>query len=88
MSSDPQPNAEDADELEAEIDRAIAACGGDLRAASRALMRRQQLFGIGSQRTDEGSFTRLCAWKISNLFRLGVNHAGCNLFRGAALHRG
>ena len=32
MSSDPQPKAEDADELEAEIDRAIDTCGGDIRA--------------------------------------------------------
>jgi hypothetical protein len=38
MSSDPRPNAEDADELEAAIDRAIDACGGDLRATIRALI--------------------------------------------------
>jgi len=38
MSSDPQPNAQDADELEADIDQAIAACGGDLRATIRALI--------------------------------------------------
>jgi hypothetical protein len=38
MSSDPQPNAQDADELEADIDQAIAACGGDLRATVRALI--------------------------------------------------
>jgi hypothetical protein len=38
MSSDPQPNAQDADELETTIDQAIAACGGDLRAAIRALI--------------------------------------------------
>jgi hypothetical protein len=38
MSSDPQPNARDADELEIAIEQAIAACGGDLRATIRALI--------------------------------------------------
>ncbi len=38
MSSDPQPNAQDADDLEAAIDQAIAACDGDLRATIRALI--------------------------------------------------
>ena len=38
MSSDPQPNAQDADELETAIDQAIATCGGDLRATIRALI--------------------------------------------------
>jgi hypothetical protein len=38
MSSDPQPNAQDADELETAIDQAIAACDGDLRATIRALI--------------------------------------------------
>lgn len=38
MSSSPQPTAPDDDELEAEVDEAIAACGGDLRATIRALI--------------------------------------------------
>ncbi|GLR96825.1 MULTISPECIES: hypothetical protein [Bradyrhizobium] len=38
MSSDSQPNAQDADELETAIDQAVAACGGDLRATVRALI--------------------------------------------------
>ena len=38
MSSDPQPNAQDADDLETAIDQAIAACDGDLRATIRALI--------------------------------------------------
>ena len=38
MSSDPQPNAQDADELEAAVDQAIAACDGDMRSAIRALI--------------------------------------------------
>jgi hypothetical protein len=38
MSSDPQPNTQDADDLETAIDQAIAACDGDLRAAIRALI--------------------------------------------------
>ena len=38
MSSEPQPNTQDADELEAEIDQAIAACDGDMRATIRALI--------------------------------------------------
>ena len=38
MSSDPQPNTGDVDELEAAVDQAIAACGGDMRSAIRALI--------------------------------------------------
>ena len=38
MSSEPQPNAQGADELETAIDQAIATCGGDLRATIRALI--------------------------------------------------
>ena len=38
MSSDPQPNAQDADELEVAIDQAIDACDGDMRATIRALI--------------------------------------------------
>ena len=38
MSSEPQPNTQDADELEAEIDQAIIACDGDMRATIRALI--------------------------------------------------
>jgi len=38
MSSSSQPNAQDADELEAAVDQAIAACGGDTRSTIRALI--------------------------------------------------
>ena len=38
MSSEPQPNTQDADELETAIDQAIAACDGDLRATIRGLI--------------------------------------------------
>ena len=38
MSSDPQARAGDTSELEAAVDQAIAACGGDLRATIRALI--------------------------------------------------
>lgn len=38
MSSGSQPNAQDADELEAAVDQAIAACDGDMRSAIRALI--------------------------------------------------
>ena len=38
MSSGSQPNAQDADELEAAVDQAIAACDGDMRSAVRALI--------------------------------------------------
>ena len=38
MSSGPQPNTTDADELEIAIDQAIAACDGDQRATIRALI--------------------------------------------------
>jgi hypothetical protein len=37
-SSASQPSAQHADELEMAVDQAIAACGGDLRAAIRALI--------------------------------------------------
>jgi hypothetical protein len=38
MSSSSQPNAQDADGLEAAVDQAIAACGGDMRSTIRALI--------------------------------------------------
>ena len=38
MSSGPQPNAQDADGLEAAVDQAIAAFGGDMRSTIRALI--------------------------------------------------
>jgi hypothetical protein len=38
MSSESQPNVQDADELEIAIEQAVAACGSDMRAAIRALI--------------------------------------------------
>jgi hypothetical protein len=38
MSSSSQPKSEEHDELEAAVDQAISACGGDTRAAIRALI--------------------------------------------------
>jgi hypothetical protein len=38
MSSGSQPNAQDTNELEAAVDQAIAACGGDMRSTIRALI--------------------------------------------------
>ena len=38
MSSDPQVNTGDVDGLEAAVDQAIAACGGDMRSTIRALI--------------------------------------------------
>jgi hypothetical protein len=38
MSSGSQANTQDADGLEAAVDEAIAACGGDMRSAIRALV--------------------------------------------------
>jgi hypothetical protein len=38
MSSEPQPNAQGADELETAIDQTIATCGGDMRATIRTLI--------------------------------------------------
>ena len=38
MSSGSRPNAQDADRLEAAVDQAIAACGGDMRSTIRALI--------------------------------------------------
>jgi hypothetical protein len=38
MSSASQPNAQDADGLEAAVDQAVAACDGDTRSTIRALI--------------------------------------------------
>ena len=38
MFSSPQPNTDDDDSLEAAVDQAIAACGGDMRSTIRALI--------------------------------------------------
>ena len=38
MSSGSQPNTQEVDELEAAVDQAIAACGGDMRSTIRALI--------------------------------------------------
>jgi hypothetical protein len=38
MSFRSQPNTQDADELEAAVDHAIAACDGDMRSTIRALI--------------------------------------------------
>jgi DNA anti-recombination protein RmuC len=38
MSSSSQPHAEEDDGLEAAVDQAIAACGGDMRSTIRALI--------------------------------------------------
>ena len=38
MPSDSLPNTQGADGLEAAVDQAIAACGGDLRSTIRALI--------------------------------------------------
>ena len=38
MSSSAKPHTEDDDGLDAAVDQAIAACGGDLRATVRALI--------------------------------------------------
>ena len=38
MSSEPLPNAPEKDELEAAVDQAIDACGGNLRETIRALI--------------------------------------------------
>ena len=38
MSSGSQPNKQEVDELEAAVDQAIAACGGDMRSTIRALI--------------------------------------------------
>ena len=38
MPSGPQPNTQDADGLEAAVELAVAACGGDMRSTIRALI--------------------------------------------------
>jgi len=46
MSSASEANAWDADELEAAVDQAIAACDGDLRSTIRELIVANDYFGI------------------------------------------
>jgi hypothetical protein len=61
MSQQVAPNPQaDADRLEAEADEAIAACGGDVREALKALIVANEVSGIGSLRIDAGCFARLC----------------------------
>jgi len=38
MSSGSQPNTQDADELGAAVDQAVASCSGDMRSTIRALI--------------------------------------------------
>ena len=45
MSSAPQANAQDTEDLEAAIDQAIAACDGDMRATIRALIMANSYLG-------------------------------------------
>ena len=71
MSSSPQPNAEgDDDGLEAAVDQAISACGGDMRATIRALIVANEYLETEVSRADEGGLPRLCAGPVSELFRL------------------
>jgi hypothetical protein len=59
---DCQPTSEP-DRLEAATDQAIAACGGDVREAVKALIG-QRIFGSGGLRIDAGRVARLRAWKV------------------------
>jgi hypothetical protein len=54
---------------------------------SSVLLPRERISGDRGDGTDEGRLSRLCAREISYLFRLGANHDGSNLLRGAALRR-
>src|ERR1700688_2714181 len=86
MSSGSQPNTQDADGLEAAVDQDIAACGATPLDHPRADCR-ERISGIRGDRTDEGRLSRLCAREVSYLLRLGEDHDGSNLLRGAALRR-
>ena len=84
MSSESQPNAQDANELETAIDQAIATCDGDMRATIRTLIVANNYLESEVGELMKAVSPRLCKWKISHLFRLGANYAASNLFRGAA----
>ncbi len=68
MSQSAAPNSHgDADRLEAATDQAIEACGGDVRAALKAMIVANEFLEFGSLRIDAGRFASLCARKIQNL---------------------
>jgi hypothetical protein len=81
MSSDPQANTGDVDGLEAAVDQAIAASGGDMRSTIRALIVANDYLETEVRRIDEGRVARLCAREISDLFRLGVDQRQGKILR-------
>lgn len=66
-------NAEEDDELEAAVDQAIAACGGDTRSTIRALIVANEYLEAEAAELMKG---RLCARQIQYLFRVRRRHPG------------
>jgi hypothetical protein len=71
-SAAPNPQA-DADRLEVAADEAVAACGGNVRDALKALIVANEYLESEVCRTDAGCFARLRARKIQNLYRLTLD---------------
>ena len=61
MSSGSQPNAQDADELEAAVDQAIAACDGDMRSTIRVLIVANEYLESEVSELMKPSLTPMCA---------------------------
>lgn len=70
MSAQPEPAPQaESDRLDAATDQAIAACGGDLRSAIRALiLANEYLEWELEQNASHGFFARREAWADENLF--------------------
>jgi hypothetical protein len=68
--SDPQSAPPDADRLEASVDQAIAACGGDMRATIRALI-------LANEFLEHELRT-----KVSQGYTRGIKHGRFNTYSG------
>jgi hypothetical protein len=71
MSAVSEPNEQD-DELEAAVDQAIAACGGDTRAAVRALIVANDFLESEVAELKKARIARLHARTLSDLYRINV----------------
>jgi hypothetical protein len=75
MSQNTAPESQaDADRLEAAADEAIAVCGGDVRAALKAMIVANEFLESEVSELMKSRFSRLCAREISHLFRLTVRN--------------
>ena len=67
MSQSVAPNPADVDRIETAADEAIAACGGDVRDALKALIVANEFLENEVCELMQAVSPRLCAWKVQNL---------------------